>query len=77
MLYENAVVQDSMLMTCTSLKNMIKMLGLQNELAKGFYPYEMTDLNYEGPCPDKSMFSLNNFDVGELREFEKWYERKN
>ena len=51
--YKNAMVLDSMLFTQTSLKNTVKMMGSDDEISKGYYPYEFTDLNYKGNIPDK------------------------
>ena len=75
--YKNAVVLDSMLFTQTSLKNTVKMMGLDDEMSKGYYPYEFTDLNYKGNVPDKSYFSIDEMDSEELEKFEKWYEKTN
>ena len=76
LIYKNSTVQDSMLLTGTSLKNTIKMLGLSDYFSKGFFPYQMTDLDYVGVIPSKSMFELTNLNVEEMINFNSWYEEK-
>ena len=73
--YKNADVLDSMLL-CPSLKNVVKMLDLGDNVKKGYYPYDFTDLNYDGMIPEKSFFSISKMNEDELKEFEIWYEEK-
>lgn len=70
LIYKNSTVQDSMLLMGTSLKNTIKMLGLSDHLSKGFFPYQMTDLDYVGFIPSKSMFDLTNLNAEEMVDFD-------
>lgn len=52
--YNKATVLDSMLFPQTYLKNTINMLGLNYFLKKDYYPYLLTDLNYEDDIPEKN-----------------------
>ena len=74
--YKNAEVLDSMLLCPSSLKKVVKMLDLGDNVKKGYYPYNFTDLDYEGPIPDKSHFGISKINEDELKEFEIWYEEK-
>ena len=74
--FKNADVLDSMLLCPSSLKNVVAMLGLGENVRKGFYPYNFTDLTYEGPIPDESCFPIDKMNEKELCEFHDWYEKK-
>ena len=74
--YKNTEVLDSMLLCPSSLKKVVKMLDLGDNVKKGYYPYDFTDLNYNGPIPDKSHFPISKMNEEELKEFEIWYEEK-
>ena len=74
--YKNADVLDSMLLCPSSLKKVVEMLDLGKNVKKGFYPYNFTDLTYEGQIPDKKFFSVEKMNEKELNEFDHWYEEK-
>ena len=73
--YKNAEILDSMLM-CPSLKNVVKMLDLGKNVKKGYFPYDFTDLNYEGPIPDRKCFEISRMNEKELSDFDGWYSQK-
>ena len=51
---------DSLLFFGSSLKKLLKMLGLELECEKGFHPYYFYDLNYVGEIVDKKYFDFSN-----------------
>ena len=73
--YKNAEVLDSMLFCPTSLKNLVSMFDFGNNVKKGYYLYDYTDLNYEGPIPHKDFFT-KKMNEKELKDFELWYDLK-
>lgn len=75
LIYKNASVLDSML-TQMSLSNTVKMLGLEENMSKGYFPYEFTNLNYVGPIPPKEMFKIDKFDENELEKFNEQYDNQ-
>ena len=73
--YKNAEILDSMLM-CPSLKNVVNMLDLGKNIKKGYFPYDFTDLNYEGSIPDRKCFEISRMNEKELSDFDSWYLQK-
>ena len=73
--YKNAEVLDSFLFCPTSLKNLVNMFNFGSHVKKGYYPYDFTDLNYEGPIPHKDFF-IKKMNDKEWKDFELWYDSK-
>ena len=76
LIYKNAEILDSMLLCPSSLKKVVEMLHLGDHIKKGYYPYDITNLNYVGPIPEKKYFSISKMDEKELKCYEEWYDRK-
>ena len=74
--YKNAEVLDSMLLCPSSLKRVVEMLDLRDHIKKGYYPYDVTDLNYVGPIPEKEQFGVSKMNEKELELFNSWYNVK-
>ena len=67
----NITVLDS-----NSLKKLPKILNIDVECEKGFYPYFFFDFNYVAPIVDKKYFDISCMDNDERIKFEEWHELK-
>lgn len=67
---------DSLAFLGTSLKKLPKMMGLNENLAKGYFPYRFftaKNTDYVGKIPEKEFFDCWNMKKEDLQDFDSWY----
>ncbi|XP_046391618.1 uncharacterized protein LOC124159751 [Ischnura elegans] len=77
--YEGVKFIDSLNFLPMSLTKLPSALGLDDSLAKGYFPHLFnTAINkdYEGPMPPASDYGTEGMTREELKKFQKWYEEK-
>jgi hypothetical protein len=77
---DNILFRDSLLHFATSLENLPKIFGLdENQFAKGFFPYKFSvpaNQAYVGPIPSIQMFSVDMMSSTKRKQFLQWYEEQ-